>query len=273
MTQTNAQTGKVGQPGALTAPPVLPAARAGALSMLQDENVHLGDLAGVIEVDPALTLVLLRAANSAQSASRRHIDHPRDAMIRIGLAATKRLVAAAVVGGAFTDLGECGIDVDAFWVHSIAVAVVAESACTVSRLRPAAFSAGLLHDVGRLMLAASARRAYPAISERARSETMVLAAEGVIFGENHAIAGGRVLGSWGISPEIAAAVGGHHGQPATDLDRALLQARHVVEAVGYADGLSRRFEPPGQPPVEPSAASTLHARVEWYRSALRGAGV
>src|SRR5262245_55346746 len=71
--------------------PVLPAARAGALSMLQDENVHLGDLAGVIAADPGLTLVLLRAANSAQSASRRHIDHARDAMIRLGLMATKRM--------------------------------------------------------------------------------------------------------------------------------------------------------------------------------------
>lgn len=267
-----AQVGRVSPQPELAAPPVLPAARAGALSMLQDENVHLGDLAGIIEVDPALTLVLLRAANSAQSASRRHIDHPRDAMIRIGLAATKRLVAAAVVGGAFGELGECGIDVDAFWVHAIAVAVVAESACTVHRLRPAAFSAGLLHDIGRLMLASSSRRAYTAISERARNEAMVLAAERVVFHENHAIAGGRVLASWGVSAEIAAAVGGHHGAPSTDLDRALIQARHVVEAVGYVDGLKRNFDPQEQPPVEPAAAAALHARVEWYRSALSSTG-
>ncbi|MSQ30565.1 MAG: HDOD domain-containing protein [Dehalococcoidia bacterium] len=77
---------------------MLPAARARALSMLQNEHVYLSDLAEVIAADPGLTMVLLRAANSAQSASRRRIDSARDALIRLGLTAAKRMVAAAIVG-------------------------------------------------------------------------------------------------------------------------------------------------------------------------------
>lgn len=131
---------------------MLPAARAGALAMMQDENVRMDDLVSLIRADPGLVLVLLQAANSAASASRHRIEDPRDALVRIGLQATKRVVAAAVVGAAFLDIGECGIDEDAFWAHSLAVAVITESSVHTARLRPIAFSAGLLHDVGRLVL-------------------------------------------------------------------------------------------------------------------------
>ena len=249
--------------------PVLPAARAGALSMLQDENVHLGDLAGVIAADPGLTIVLLRAANSAQSASRRHIEHARDAMIRVGLMATKRMVAAAVVGGAFVDIRECGIDIEAFWAHSLAVAILAESGAP-AKLRPAAFSAGLLHDIGRLALAVSVPLAYPVISERARDEGMVGAAERAIFGEDHATTGGRVLESWGVPPEIAEVVTRHHVNAPGDLHDVLRRARGVADALGYRDGLARAFEPPRTPAPDPAAAAAVHAKVEWYRAALCG---
>ncbi|MGE3857914.1 MAG: HDOD domain-containing protein, partial [Dehalococcoidia bacterium] len=149
-----------------TAPsgPLLPAARAGALSMMQDENVRMDDLAGLIRSDPGLTLVLLRAANSAASASRRRIEDTRDALVRIGLQATKRVLAAAVVGEAFQNLDDCGIDEDAFWAHSLACAVICESSVTTPRLRPVAFSAGLLHDVGRLVLGASMPDVYGSLS-------------------------------------------------------------------------------------------------------------
>jgi HD-like signal output (HDOD) protein len=269
MAQANAAADR--RPVELARIPVLPAARAGALSMLQDENVHLGDLAGVIAADPGLTLVLLRAANSAQSASRRHIDHARDAMIRVGLMATKRMVAAAVVGGAFVDLGECGIDVEAFWAHSLAVAVIAESGVP-AKSRPAAFSAGLLHDIGRLALAASVPRSYPAISDRATNEGMILAAERAIFGEDHAAAGGRILAQWGVPAEITDAVTLHHAGRAGDLHEGLRKARSVADALGYHDGVARSFEMPLVQSPDPAAASALHARVEWYRSALRGSG-
>ena len=183
---------------AIPSGPMLPAARAGALSMMQDDDVRMDDLATLIRADPGLTLVLLRAANSAASASRRRIEDTRDALVRIGLQATKRVVAAAVVGEAFQNMDECGIDEDAFWAHSLATAVICESSVTTARLRPVAFSAGLLHDVGRLVLGASLPEVYGSLSDSARREPMVLGAEAAIFGEDHAKAGGRLLSLWGV---------------------------------------------------------------------------
>jgi len=255
----------------LPAGPMLPAARAGALSMMQDDDVRMDDLASLIRADPGLTLVLLRAANSAASASRRRIEDTRDALVRIGLQATKRVVAAAVVGAAFKDIGECGIDEDAFWAHSLAVAVIAESSVETHRLRPVAFSAGLLHDVGRLVLGASIPGVYETLSERARSEPMVLGAEAALFGEDHAKAGGRLLSIWGVSDEIAATVSRHHEPPSCELEEALLLARHVVTQLGYDDGLRCHFEaPPQEVDVVEGTAKSLREKVTWYQSALHG---
>ncbi len=282
--------------------PMLPAARAGALSMMQDDNVRMDDLASLIRADPGLTLVLLRAANSAASASRRRIEDTRDALVRIGLQATKRVVAAAVVGEAFQNLDECGIDEDAFWAHSLACAVICESSITTPRLRPVAFSAGLLHDVGRLVLGASMPEVYGSLAERARVEPMVLGAEAAVFGEDHAKAGGRLLTLWGVSDEIAATVSRHHEAPAGELEEALQLARRVVARLGYDDGLHGHAEPlaaPGradepeptpeptpiraeaparpapvevdaQPYVTPDAAKSLREKVSWYQGALKG---
>ena len=250
---------------------MLPAARAGALSMMQDDEVRMDDLAGLIRADPGLSLVLLRAANSAASASRRRIEDPRDALVRIGLQATKRVVAAAVVGEAFQNVGDSGLDEVAFWAHSIAVAVIAESSVTTSRLRPVAFSAGLLHDVGRLVLGASIPGVYETLSQKARTAPMVLGAEAALFGEDHAKAGGRLLSLWGVSDEIAAAVSRHHEPASGELEEALLLARHVVAQLGYDDGLGWHFDPATEAvapiAVKPELVKTLREKVTWSQSA------
>lgn len=234
--------------------------------MLHDDNVDFGALARAIEPDPGLTLAVLHAANSALSASRFHIAHPRDAIIRVGLTATKRLVFAAVVGNAFADLGDCGVDLDAFWMHSLGAAILAEDTCTVRHLRPAAFSAGLLHDLGRLVLADSVPRAYPAIRQRAHDEAALMTAERAVFGEDHAAAGGRILALWGLPEEIAAVVGSHHEEPTSELARALNRGRSAMAALGYSDGF---LDPTGGGlTVAPETAATLKARLQWYRSAL-----
>ena len=252
--------------------PMLPVARAGALSMMEDENVRMEDLAGLIRADPGLTLVLLNAANSAGSASRRHIDDPRDARVRIGLQATKRVVAAAVVGDAFSGIGECGIDEHAFWAYSLVVAVISESSVQSARLRPIAFSAGLLHDVGRLVLGGSIPGVYESFVERVHSEAMVLAAEVALFGEDHAKAGGRLLSIWGVSDAIALTVSRHHEAPSDELEEALLLARRVVARLGYDDGLGCHLDVlPGEVEVTQATATSLRERVTWYQSALHGA--
>jgi len=161
-----------------------------------------------------------------------------------------------------------------------------------------AFSAGLLHDVGRLVLGASMPEVYGSLSEKARSEVMVLGAEAAIFGEDHAKAGGRLLSLWGVSDEIAVTVSRHHEPPSGELEEALRLARSVVARLGYDDGLGCHLDPPApaaasapaeraeaapapaarpapvevdaRPFVTPEATKALREKVSWYQGAMRG---
>ncbi|MGE3855847.1 MAG: HDOD domain-containing protein, partial [Dehalococcoidia bacterium] len=158
-----------------------------------------------------------------------------------------------------------------------------------------------------LVLGASKPDVYGSLSEKARTEVMVLGAEAAIFGEDHAKSGGRLLQVWGVSEEIAAAVSRHHEPASGELEEALALARRVVRQLGYDDGLGSHLDAPaaaepGAPaegaeapaaavrdapaggesprpePVEvdarpflaPPAAKALREKVSWYQGAMHG---
>ena len=256
----------VPQPGEL-ATLVLPAGRIAALSLLTSPDVRLPALSGVVKSDPGLAIILLRAANSAASSSRRRIVDPGEAVVRVGLNQTKRLVAAAVVGGALSPLMGCGLDLDAFWAYSLASAIATEDEADTTVLRSGAFAVGLLHDLGRLALAASDPRSYSRLTTQARGEHLVLAAERLMFGEDHAVASGRLLLSVGVPDELVEMVTSHHLAGA-DQDSPLMRARRVVAAAGFSDGLPPHFDADSGQGVDLQRASALQDHVDWYRSAL-----
>jgi putative nucleotidyltransferase with HDIG domain len=247
---------------------VLPAGRIAALALLNSPDVRIQSLASLVASDPGLAIIVLRAANSAESASRRRIADPGEAVVRVGLNQTKRLVAAAVVGGALSSLKGCGLDLEAFWSYSLASAIATEDEADTQTLRAGAFSVGLLHDVGRLALAASGPQTYARRSTAGHSEHVILAAERIMFGENHATASARLLESVGLPDEFVEMVASHHGAPGRDPDSPLSRARRLVAAAGFSDGLPLHLESVAVPGVDLRRASSLLDHVEWYRSAL-----
>ena len=247
---------------------VLPAGRIAALALLNSPDVRVPALASLVQSDPGLAVILIRAANSAESASRRRIVDPGEAVVRVGLNQTKRLVAAAVVGGALSSLDGCGIDLEAFWSYSLAAAIATEDEADSSALRSGAFSVGLLHDVGRLALAASAPSSYARFSTRGRSENVVLAAEQLLFGEDHAIAGARLLERVGLPGELVEMVEDHHGPGGSGGDSPLRRARRLVAAAGFSDGLPLHMESIAHQENDLRRAASLLDQVEWYRSTL-----
>jgi HD-like signal output (HDOD) protein len=260
--------------------PVLPAAHARALAMLEDDDVRIGELARVIETDPALTAALLRAANSASSASRTRIDHPRAAVVRVGLASTKRLVAAAVVGNAFASLGDSGLDVESLWEHCLGIAVMTESVVESARLRSAGFSAGLLHDIGRLMMASAQPQRYMRVVELVRRGVNPLAAEQLVFGENHALVGYRLATAWELGATVSDAILGHHTpEGGGEVTESLYRARQVLRSLNISDGLPKDRKrtataeepaPTDAPILFEGGEKALRARIEWYKGALSG---
>ena len=134
--------------------PPLPAARAQAITLFGDRDVDVRTLAEVVESDAALTTVVLRGANSALSAPSRPMATARDAIVRVGLDATLNVVSGAIVHASFRDLHRATLDVGELWRHVIVTALLADAEAVSRGEQTEAFTAGLLHDVGRLSMAA-----------------------------------------------------------------------------------------------------------------------
>lgn len=260
--------------------PVLAATQAEALSLLQDVDVEIPKIAGTVEADPALTAAVLRAANSAASAPIDRVTTAERAVMRIGLSATHRIVTGAVIGSSFNDLRSAGLDPDELWRHVIACALLADTVTRDGAGRSQGFTAGLLHDIGRMAMAQADPERYAKVVAAARAGRNVEETEQAVFGHDHAEFGARVAEEWSIPQEIVEAIGNHHGAAASPLSDAIARARALAVHLGFGDGIA----PPEDAidgsdlPVEEklmlSAVGGIEAltnQVEWFRGALADA--
>ncbi|MDA1062396.1 MAG: HDOD domain-containing protein [Chloroflexi bacterium] len=266
--------------------PALPAPRARALLLLTNEASEVAAIAATIESDPALTIAVLQAANSAASAPRQRIETAQDAIVRIGLNPTRQIMTGAVVGDIFRNLERAQIDVDAMWRYLLATAMITEAIATAAPVRTGsagkattaggAFTAGLLHDVGRLALATSHADRYADVVTQARAGLDVMTAERELLGEDHASHGYRIAEQWLLPEEVAEVVLDHHLGQASTLSAAVFQARRIARALGLGNGVETAAAPQLDPGSEDAAiVRRLHgpralvARIEWYRGAIQ----
>jgi len=134
--------------------PPLPELAMRLRKMLSDENVETKQVAMLISTDPAITSTLLRRANSAAFGGLRAITDIAQAVARLGLKQVESLVTTLALKGTF-DVGDPNNHqlLRELWNHSLMVALGAKRIAVRSGLDPeSVFLAGLLHDVGRLVV-------------------------------------------------------------------------------------------------------------------------
>jgi len=141
------------------------------------------------------------------------------------------------------------------WEHAVAVGVATKM--LAARLRcgepDEAFAAGLLHDVGRLVLAERFGEGYWDAVGGPAEHAAVERRESASFGVDHAEVGRWMLDGWRLPPAVVAAVGEHHAeQPASQLARMLRVADRLIE---WTDRRSGALEPPARALLDESAAS------------------
>ena len=135
--------------------PALPAVVLELIDLLGREGVAAEQLVAKISHDQALTAKTLRLANSSFYGMPRKVSRVSDAISVLGLRTVRTVVTAAAVTGSFAPPRCEGFDFVAFWRHAIGTAVCARLLATGMKVDPeAAFTAGLLHDLGHLVLAA-----------------------------------------------------------------------------------------------------------------------
>ena len=209
--------------------------------MLQDPDVEVADLVDSLEYDPGLTANLLRWANSAYFGGRHEILSVRDAVVRLGMRRMNQLImtsiAAPVVGQPIR-----GYDLPPgrLLEHSIAVAIgTGELAKVLDIALPdTAFTAGLLHDIGKVVLGMFVEVASePILSLAAEEEISFDESERRVLGIDHAEVGALLLERWNLPASIVSAVRWHHEPHCLEEDTVTVDLVHVTEALALACGL------------------------------------
>lgn len=257
---------------ALATVPILPAMQARALTLASRHDVGIAELAGVVEGDPALTIAVLRAANTATQAPLQRVLTANDAIVRIGLNATRRVVTATATNSAFGDVSRAGINLDAFWEHTLATALLADASAWPNGPRTEAFTTGLLHDIGRLAMASTNPERYRFVVARVQSGELPEEAERALFGTDHIIFGRDVAEACGLPPQIVEAIAQHHRGEGSALAWVTYNGRALAATLGFGDGVAAASAPapievgPGGEVVRSlGGPAGIRTKIAWYR--------
>jgi len=200
--------------------PPLPAIALRVMRAADDPQTSAMDLAQILQTDQALTAKLIHISNSAYYGFARRVGTVREAVVLLGFKQVRQVAVGLSLMSMFrtTRVSSDRFNLDLFWGHSVAVAVAAEALAKNARVvRPEdAFTAGILHDIGRLVL----RHVMPGEFEEAvrmACETgMPLGlAELETTGFAHDEIGQALSERWQFPSHLVEAVGRHHDQRLT----------------------------------------------------------
>ncbi len=223
----------------------LPALSATALRLAElarDARSGAADFERVVRPDPALTANLLRVANSAYFGLRCRAESVRQAVTVLGVKRVSEVAAAVALAPVIPSrLPGYELEASAFWLHSVAVAVLAERLSLQLGLRcpELTFTAGLLHDIGKLAIGAFVADDAPSILIRTRGGLPFVAAEQAVLGVDHGQVGGLMAEAWSLPPAAAAAARWHHapGAAPEGAPQALIDLVHVADGLAHTLGL------------------------------------
>lgn len=235
-------------------PPVSTATLPVLMDAIADHRSTSATVASVVSHDPGLAARVLALANSSQFGLARRVTELSQAITIVGTGVVQTLAIANAAAVVDTD----GIVTDAHG-HGVRVAIAARLLAPAAGVAPDdAFAAGLLHDVGELLLLQDRPTEYAQLKATFRTHAGQLQAEKVAFGTDHALIGAEHLLDWRVPDVIADAVADHHdpyrGSAATTIVVAaadeLISAEpgrcHALDLleldVAAADGLRRRVD-------------------------------
>ena len=234
----------------------LPSAPGVALRVVQlnqRDDVDVAELVEVLSQDPALVAKLLRTANSGMFGLPRAVSSVRQAVMVLGLRPVNLLALSfSAVAGSSGD-SPSGFDYRGFWTQSLATAIGARRIAErrLPGLKDEAFFAGMLSDIGRLLLAERFPQKYAPVCERlAAGGQPVHEIEGAVLGVSHMEIGRALLESWGLPAVVSSAVGAHHrpeelraaGGDASRLAQVLALSSAIGELLGGQDLAARAAE-------------------------------
>ena len=220
--------------------PSLPHAAAALMETLGSPDASLAEVNAIIASDVGMTAKVLQLVNSPLFSLVREITSIKSAVILIGLDALKELVFLAEVFSAFEPPYPIeGFSLTDFETHSALTARIASALPVPRSVLPGATTAGMLHDIGKLVLAVRLPEQLERCLALAREQNRSLfSVEFDLIGASHAEVGAYLLGLWGLSPLIVDAVCYHHRPGEAKCAAAGLSMAGLIHV---ANGLAREL--------------------------------
>jgi len=180
---------------------------------IEDPNSDFAQIGKLISIDPALTVRLLKIVNSAFYGYSNPIETVSHALGVVGTEQLMQLVLATSVVGQFKGIPADMIDMDYFWRHSVACGLAARAINDINEGTDGEryFVAGLLHDIGRLVMCLKVPDQFRIAMNFARkSGDRWHKAEAKYFGFDHGGVGGALLRAWNLPKRLQECVAHHH---------------------------------------------------------------
>lgn len=216
--------------------PPFPAIALKALNLMSGTDTSLLELCNLIRSDPAFSIAVLRIANSPLVAFSKDVTSVLQASMLLGFQRLRSVVITvglkAYLKGSFTPL------MQSCWHHSLACATIAERSAKWRFLdKDFAYTAGILHDIGRIALASVMPAAYARVIERGADQPLdVLRSERELCGIDHCQAGYSLVTAWNLPEALLAITACHHDSESHALGAASLVAPscELADSLGFA---------------------------------------
>lgn len=239
---------------------------------LESPDVTVDDICKIISKDVGMTAKVLQMTNSAFFGLPRRVTNLERALGLLGLETIKVLVITVEIFSMHAHASVPGFSVHILWDHSSGVASLAKAIAREEKQDQMgvddSFTAGMLHDVGKLVLATNLpenyRRVLTLMHEK---DTSLMNAEREIFGTTHAEVGGYLMGLWGLPDTIVEAITFHHA-PGQCPARAFgpLTAVHVADALDHTIHSGKSPEDAGLLAFDYLAGLNLSERVPFWKA-------
>ena len=183
------------------------------IKTVYDKKSNANDLAKIIERDPPLTASILKIANSAYYGAGSTISSIKRGVVILGFDTIKELVLNASVVHYFFNMENTGVDLPGLWIHSVGTAKAAQLISTQYGVERSEviYTVGLLHDLGKILLAVTFPDHYKRVVELAKEKKCrLILAEQRILNTDHCMIGKIICDIWALPEDISAAIFFHH---------------------------------------------------------------
>ncbi|MCB1142646.1 MAG: HDOD domain-containing protein [Leptospiraceae bacterium] len=212
------------------------------LKLVQDPGVSINDLALEISKDPSITASIIKLSNSAYYRASKPIRTVQESLMTLGIQTVKEIVLLSASKTVLNkDLKGYQLESEEMWMHSLIVAELSGKIAIMKKLpiaKDLAFTSGLLHDIGKVILTQFFPMKLFEIREELKNvNTTFTEIERKHFGYDHQEIGSKVLKIWNFPEELTEVVSYHHNPEKSEKYPVLVSIVHIANTIAIVSGI------------------------------------